>query len=996
MEFIDPFLESLGWATEKSGDCKKRCIGVKRDVYFRITGHMKSVDYILCTRTGGVLAVMIGNPSAAGSVCAGDVLDLRRYAWNAGLKLAILTNFGESAVYDATIPVQFGDDAATARIATVSVDQYVGKWDRIAQVISRESVLRGSIGIFLREAGEKERECEVRQMLQEDIEVGRLLLAKRIALRNHGLSAAQTNEVVQQILNRILFLRIAEDRGIGQYGLLRRVTEGGSAYGRLCGLFRYAEDEYGRGLFHFAEGKGSGELPDTLTLALIVDDEAVKKIVTGLSPPESPYEFSVIPVQILSEVFSTFLGKVIRLTTGHQASVEERPEVRKAGGFFATPKEVAEYIVERTLQELVEGKTPRDIADLRVLDPACGSGLFLVIAYEFLLGWHLSWYTENLVPLLGDGEYSHDDISDLLPVQGEEWDPGRALPVMRCSLGGANSSREETSWKLTAGERKRILLATIYGVDIDKRAVGTTRLLLLVKLMEDMDHGGLPLPDLSKNIRCGNSLVSFDIFEDPDASLIDPRSRERLHVFDWETAFPGVMASGGFGMVTGHLPGIRSESLRGEKEYLEKRYRTYPGTADLYHCFVEKGMTLLRPGGRLSAIFPDTWLRADDGKMLRMFLRGSGILEIIEFGNQGERRPGALQTCIVRAIKEAPGPYLSVVPGAIPDTGSFEDYLETHRYSIPHSRLGQGRWILSDTRVQDLVRKVQKAGTPLGEYVMGALYQGIRVGNCSALIIDEETKKRLIEENPESAVIIRPFLSGEGPERYLPPDMGGSHLIMVPHGTDMKKYPAVFRHLLRHKKEPVQRKRDFKGEEGIREKSDASPWYELPDTVSSSEVFEKPKIIFPGIARERRFTLDPSGHYCASTCRIISSSSPYLLGILNSRLIWFIIRQTIPPIRGEYRRLYGSRFETIPVFVPDFDDPGELSRHNSLEALVGRLLLLRKRSAETNDIRAKTLYQQQITELDRLIDGIVYELYRLTPEEIMIVEKDTAGEEPSC
>lgn len=994
-EFIDPFLASLGWETEKSREFKKRRIGVSRDIPFRISGRMKSVDYLLSARTGGVLAIMIGDPSDAGLGTSGQVLDLRRYAWNAGLKLAILTNFGESAVYDTTIPVQCGDDAATARIAMVTVDQYDKKWDRIAAVISRECVLRGAVGLFLRERRTGEGSAGIRKMLRADIEESRLLLAKRIALRNHGLSPAAINEVVQQILTRILFLRIAEDRGIGQYGLLIRVTEGGSAYGRLCGLFRYAEDEYGGDLFRFAEGKGTDKAGDSLTFTLSVDDETVKKIITRLSPPQSPYEFSVIPAQILAEVFSPFLGQVIRLTTGHQALVEERPEVRKAGGSFTTPKEVAEYLVKRTLFELVEGKTPRDISDLHVLDPACGSGLFLVMAYEFLLDWHLSWYTENLVPVVRRGEYSHDDIREVLRGTGEEGETGRAFPITCCAARRENSLPGEVTWKLTAGERERILLATIFGVDIDPRAVGTTIFLLIVKLIEDMDHSGLPLPDLARNIRCGNSLVDPDIFDDPDASLIDPMTRDRLHVFDWEAAFPGIMASGGFDMVTGHLPGFRRESLRGEKEYLEKRYCTYPGTPDLYHCFAEKGILLLRHGGWFSSIFPDAWLHADNGKMLRQYLGRFGIREIIDFGDQRTGRAGLPQFCIIRVVKEAPGLSLSVVKGALPEPGTLEETLEMNRYPIPRSRLGPADWNLSDTRVQDLVRRVQKAGTPLGEYVMGALYRGVRIGTSSPLIIDEETKKRLITEDPESAVIIRPFFTGKGLQRYLPPETGGSHLIAVPHGTDMKKYPALFRYLLRSKKEPMHRKRDRTGT-GEWKNSDASPWYELADSEGFAALSEKPKIVFPGIARERRFTLDLAGHYCPDTCRIIRSSSLYLLGILNSRLIWFLIRQTVPPFRGDYRRLFGPLFENIPVFVPDFDDPAEAARHDSLEVLVGQMLIIGKRFAETNDTREKTMSRQKIAELDRQIDDIVYELYRLTPEEVMIVEMDKTSREPSC
>ena len=708
---------------------------------------------------------MIANPSPDG----GTALDLRRYAWNAGLHLAILTNFAESIVYDATIPVHCGDDATTALIATIPVDRYAEQWDRIAAIISRECVLQGSIGLFLGERRGIEGATGVGPVLRSELEEWRLLLAKRIALRNHGLSSDAINEVVQYILTRILFLRIVEDRGIGLYGSLIRVTEGGSAWGRLCGLFRFAEDEYGGGLFRFTERKGTEESIDALILTLAVDDDVIKTIITRLSPPQSPYEFSVIPARVLAEVFSPFLGSVIRLTSGYHAIVEERPEIRKAGGPSCTPQEVAGYMVGRTLSELVKGKTPRDIADLPVLDPACGSGLFLVMAYEFLLDWHLGWYKENLVPGIS-GDYSRENIRDFLPGLYEDSDADHALPVVCCKGREGDTSREGMHWKLASGERTRILLTTIFGVDIDPGAVETTRLLLLVTLINDMDQGGLPLPDLSGTIRCGNSLVGPDIFDDPDASLIDPRSRERLRVFDWEAAFPGIMASEGFSAVTGHLPMFRRESLKWEKEYLEKRYMTWPGTPDLYHCFVERGISLLRPGGLFSAIFPDGWLRADNGTKLRMFLGGYAIREIIDFSDPGARRGDLLQPCILRAAKEAPGTSLSVVLGEIPKTGSFEDYLETHRYTVQWSLIGQGSWILPDTRVQDLVRKVRNIGTPLGEYVMGGVYRGVRIDPRSALFIDNETKKRLIAEDPDAVAIIRPFLSEEGLRRYLPPE----------------------------------------------------------------------------------------------------------------------------------------------------------------------------------------------------------------------------------
>ena len=139
------------------------------------------------------------------------------------------------------------------------------------------------------------------------------------------------------------------------------------------------------------------------TPGLHIDDQVLKEIIKRLYYPESPYEFSVIPPAILGQVYEQFLGKVIRLTEGHQAKVEYKPEVKKAGGVFYTPEYIVDYIVKETVGRLVEGKTPAEVSGIRVLDPACGSGSFLLGAYHYLLDWHLDWYVENLVPAAGGG-----------------------------------------------------------------------------------------------------------------------------------------------------------------------------------------------------------------------------------------------------------------------------------------------------------------------------------------------------------------------------------------------------------------------------------------------------------------------------------------------------------------------------------------------------------------------------------------------------------------
>ena len=187
-------------------------------------------------------------------------------------------------------------------------------------------------------------------------------------------------------------MRICEDRAIEEYGRLKALLQEDGVYARLMELFREADQRYNSGIFHFQEERDRAEPPDGLTGTLVLDDATLKEIIQDLYFPDSPYVFSEIPAEILGQVYEQFLGKVIRLEEGHRAVVEDKPEVRKAGGVYYTPSYIVEYIVKNTVGRLLEGRTAAQAAEIRILDPACGSGSFLIGAYQFLLDWHLEWY----------------------------------------------------------------------------------------------------------------------------------------------------------------------------------------------------------------------------------------------------------------------------------------------------------------------------------------------------------------------------------------------------------------------------------------------------------------------------------------------------------------------------------------------------------------------------------------------------------------------------
>ncbi len=594
-EFIDPMFEALGWDMANRAGRAEAYKDVIHEDAIKVGGATKAPDY--CFRIGGTRKFFLEakRPSVDIRYDADAAYQLRRYGWSSKLALSILTNFEFLAFYDCRIRPNRPDKAFQACIRKLRYDEYVEKWDEIACIFAKEAVLRGAFDQYAEAKRGKRGTSEVDAEFLNEIEGWRHSLARNFSLRNESITVPQLNAAVQTTIDRIIFLRMCEDRGIEPYGQLQALASGDRTYRRLIEVFYRADARYNSGLFHFNAEQGRKSQPDDLTPALNLDDEVLKEIIGSLYYPRSPYEFGVLPPEILGNVYEQFLGKVIRLTDGHNAKVEEKPEVRKAGGVYYTPQYIVDYIVQNTVGELCKGKTPKAVEKLRILDPACGSGSFLLGAYKFLLEYHRDWYTS-------DGPQKHRN----------EIYQGR---------GG--------QWFLTAPEKKRILLNNIYGVDIDPQAVEVTKLSLLLKVLEDessetLAHSlrtrhGRALPDIDGNIKCGNSLIGPDFYEGTDPKYISEDQRRRINAFDWHAEFRQIMADGGFDAVIGNPPYGR-DILSEFKSFFEAKYTSLQYKVDSYVLFVEQGFTMLKPRGTLGFIIPNTWLNTARFLNLRRFL----------------------------------------------------------------------------------------------------------------------------------------------------------------------------------------------------------------------------------------------------------------------------------------------------------------------------------------------------------------------------------------
>jgi hypothetical protein len=570
-QFIEPFFELLGWdVVNRAGKPEAR-----RDV---LRGHSipcgpsrEAPDYIF--KIGNIKAFVVEamKPSVSIKQDANAAFQLRSYGWNSKLPIAILTNFLEFAVYDCRRRPQLNDGPEVGRLRYFVPQDFVEKWDEFfSMILARQSVEHGRLDSFIETIKAAKGAIAVDEALLREIEIWRRELAQNIATRNPNLTQQELNYAVQMTIDRIVFLRIAEDRGIESPNRLLALTKGKRIYPRLFKLFEAAHDRYNSGLFHFREEKGQSSAPDRVTPGLDIDDDKLQSIIGGLD--HNIYDFSLIPVEILGQIYEKFLGNVTALTPAHHARIKEKPEVKKAGGVFYTPDYVVDYIIGATLGKMLEGLTPAQAAKLKILDPACGSGSFLVGAYRKLMEWHLDYYAGH------DPEKQRQHI----------------FPV----LGGG--------FRLTTWEKKRILTNNIYGLDIDPQAVEVTKLTLLLSVLEGETEESLQqfklvyqeraLPDLSNNIKAGNALIGFS----------------------WESGFPRVFdgPNRGFDLVIGNPPYGIDMSAR-ELQDLRERYQDDSLSFDSYELFLLKASQLLGRNGVLSMIIPASWLTGEKYRLSR-------------------------------------------------------------------------------------------------------------------------------------------------------------------------------------------------------------------------------------------------------------------------------------------------------------------------------------------------------------------------------------------
>ena len=954
---IDPLFEALGWDVRNSAMTAPQYREVIPEDSLDVEGQQKAPDY---TFRVGSLAKFYAEAKKCGvniGADPGPAFQLRRYGWSAKLALSILTDFEELGIYDCTTRPRPSDKASHARIQFFRYEEYPDRWRELWEVVSREAVWSGAFDQYA--ASKRKRgTSEVDAEFLKEMEGWRLALAGNIALRNKRLSLDDLNAAVQLTIDRVVFLRMAEDRGLESYEQLLKLCERPGIYSRFMqDLSRRADQKYNSGLFHFQKESGVSENPDQITPKLTVDDKVFKPILQSLYFAHgSPYQFGVMPVEILGTVYERFLGKVIRLTAGHQAKIEEKPEVRKAGGVYYTPAYIVEYIVKHTVGRQIEGGSPAQLAGakeklpFRVLDMACGSGSFLLGAYRCLLDHCLNWYAEHKPENYKKAVYKN-------PRDGQ--------------------------WRLTIDEKKRILTTHIFGVDIDPQAVEVTKLSLLLKVLEgetdqsfslsQLAFGDRALPNLADNIKCGNSLIGPDYFT--GKMFPDPEEMKRVNPFDWKQGFPAAMKAGGFDCVIGNPP-WGATLAEGDLDYLRIRHkRVVSRMIDSYIYFTDKALGLTKDARPVGYIIPATLLNQVDALPLRDLLLERGMAVLVNMG----------QAIFGRKVLNTSSIFVSCAGEESLTLGDLSEVAVEARpaalTSVKRNPYRQWEKIVKadphhtfftrDLGDSVLLNRLRRQCKALDSVIDGTIQRGVSPDVVAAHVVANDKARRLRLEDD----LLRPSLSGGQIKRYRP-WKSDQAIIYTTRQTRIDKYPRSSAHLAAFRPqntcmEVVQKKH---------------PWWAL-HRPRDPKIFAAPKLIGLTTTKTIELVFDEADDLFVTDAMYVftpkgGTDIKALMGMMQSKVFHFLYKAANMGDARVIPQIKASKLLTLPI--PSMTQCAQLTR------LVDAMLGLHKQLAAAKSTAQKAIMQRQVDATDAEIDRLVYDLYGLTADEVALIEDSTS------
>lgn len=905
-----------------------------------------------------------------------------RYSWSHQLPLVVLTDFHSFHIIDS----RYRPDIKTALNRKLGVYNYREYCDpdvfaKIYWLFSREATLNDAIGKY---SDTLEKPTASNKQLGlfpggyqniDDAFLGQLDqyredLAHSFKRNNPNLNSEQLTEVVQRLLDRLVFTRFLEDKLIEPNPIISRLGTKASPWKQFVRECTRLDKQYNGVVYKHHSILDSP--------SFVVDDASFIAICNELTDPTSPYDFNAIPVEILGRIYERFLGKIV-VATAKRATVENKPDVRKAGGVFYTPDYIVAHMVDQALGPKVKGKSPEEILSIRTIDTSCGSGSFLIGVYEYLLTELSRTYAGN--PKL----IKKKDV------------------VMRDGI-----------LHLSIHKKREVLIKCIFGIDIDAQAVEVTQLSLYLKLLEDettdsaqtqqLELAAALLPSLNKNIIVGNSLISpID-----DANADDMFTIERydaLKAVDLHRTFPQVMQrGGGFDLVIGNPPYIKEYTNREAFDNVrESPY--FQGKMDIWYLFACRALDILKPEtGTLAFIATNNWTTNFGAKRLRgKITKDARIEQLIDFGDFKVFKDAGIQTMILIAKQSSkPESYVfdyRVLNGKNRTLADAQGLLAKAAvtnvtYLSPdftRSKFGESPYTFSDTTAEALLLKLESCSNFILDG-RSEVAQGIvpnpDVVSTQALgkYSDEELKNGQISRGDPVFVIpkglfnkpnryerelIKPLFSPTDTKRYFLAKESVSDIIYS-HGSSADLPERLKQHLLPYKRIMDERRETKVGR---------LPWYCLHWPRDKGFFEGPPRILSVRKCAEPTFSYTEDVAYVMMAFNVIKTDRinlKYLTALLNSKVVRYWLQH-----KG---KMQGGQFQVdkepllaIPLVAPPSAEQQRIAK------LVDFILQASEKLHTAVLDSDRDRYQRLIDQTDAKIQEAVYTYYKLTDSDIDLV-----------
>ncbi len=838
-----------------------------------------------------------------------------QYAVQLQIDWYLVTNLREIRLYHK------GHDTFTyERFETAELAEDVGERKRFVYLLGAERMLHPSgnhLDALLAESKKIGR--ELTNSYYREYRALREGIFETLRKHNPNEPPDQLLAATQKMLDRVLFIAFCEDRGLLPRDIIARAYEHADPFNprpiwhNFVGLFRSVDN--GNEHLNITRYNGGLFASDPYLEGLTVPDavcEGFKKLAEYEYGNDPEADARLIDVEILGHIFEQSISDLEEMQERIAGRVtqtkpkEQKKNSRKESGAFYTPAFITRYIVAQTLGPIVAARfeqfraaheaaatknLKRFFADPAVFDPDKLTKPQRAALESFWHDWIDELQTVRLVdPACGSGAFLIEAFDQLFAEYHK-----------------AQGFLEELRGKTLFDIRKTILEHNLYGVDLNGEAVEIARLSCWIKTAEV----GKVLTSLDHNICEGNSVIA-----DP---AVHPKA------FDWRAAFPEVFAAGGFDVVIGNPPYVRQEWISPYKLYLQQHYRAYDGAADLYVYFYELGVNLLKPGGRLGFVVTNKWMKAGYGTALRRFFRDSVWVEsVVDFGHAKQIFEDAdvFPSILVVRKPTAESPSLTFRVCAIHREqlriDDLSNQIAAEGFEVPRDRFGADAWTLEPPGVAALLEKIRRVGVPLKEFAGVEPLSGIKTGFNDAYLMDTATKEELVAADPKSTGLFKPYLRGQDINRWeavwnglwmLALKSSGNHLWPWSNADEQaeslfaKTYPAIHAHLNQFRDALI--KRQDQGEY----------WWELR-ACAYWEKFDQPKVMYQDITWQACFCLDTRGTLSNNTVYFLSMDDRWALASLNSPISWWFAWRNAQHGKDEALRFFTTFMEGFPIPQP--------------------------------------------------------------------------------